>query len=108
MTTQTAPTPIIERCADDGSDAELGATWVVQSAPLAGPLGMRTELHGLVGERLDCPECESFYWEAWHDCRIIGDELCDSGYTRTFNEAVAAIVALWSQSPLADAKPYKP
>ena len=99
----TAEIVVIE-CPMDEDEDDLGRTWVVRSEPLLGPVGMHTELQGLIGER--APEGR-FYWEGWHDATVMRVDCFGAGYAESFEAALAAIRESWQRSPLADATPVR-
>lgn len=93
---------------DDGEDAELGCAWSVTSGPLSGPLGIRTELQGTIGERRWRDPSEAFWWEAWHDVRVMDEECHGEGYAESLEAALVCIGEVWARSPLAQADAYVP
>lgn len=85
-------TPIVEQCADDGADRDLGRTWVLTSPGFTHPLAGYTEHRGIVGEDVD----GGFRWEAW---AIYRPELCETyalGHAETFEGALAAARMVWA------------
>lgn len=109
-------TPQVTECADDADmNNEFGRVWSLRSPAFeSGPFGFKTVHLGLIGERLgwSAPmvETRTFTWEAWHDCRDMPGEGIEaechgSGEAATFEEALAAVEAVWMCSWMTPPEP---